>query len=155
MDPKDIPYNLSIRLLEAGPYVAARVGDGQGISSVVRRDLLRYYSVLESALAEVRRKFSRDEILMVMEAANGRIFSDEGLNMPMRFLWAEVADMLRIQNRIEEHWGFVTRLRDLPAAELAALVDASERFWLHPERDTDELLEELGLVEREARQDGK
>lgn len=124
---------------------------------VARRDLARYYLLLQiAAQEEIRGRFTRDEISLVMDACNG-IYWDEA---SWQTVWAEVADAVRLARqpglpestfgakwRVEDEDGLVRRLHGLSAGAKAALADACERFWLQPTRDTGELLVELGLVE--------
>lgn len=135
----------------------ARETPGLSLGLVARRDLGRYYLALDLAtVTELRGRFSAEELCLVMDACNSPGWDDAS----WQTLWAEVADAIRLAREgpgetYGDRWGLsrdeedalVRKLQGLSWAGKLAIADAVERFWREPERGTDELLVELGLVE--------
>lgn len=126
------------------PRLEARADDRAGLGLIARRDLERYYSLVDDALAHLRTVLSRDESCAVMDACNG-LYQDDAITP--RYLWAEVADT----EGLGAKWGvseemLVHKIRGLTPTEAMALADAIGRFWREPERDADEMLREVGLL---------
>lgn len=119
-------------------------------SEIAKRDLERYYTTLANDLASVT--LSVPEASLIVDACNGVAFVDP---MTIRFLWAEVADAIRL-NELDKKWHVDrntlvrNKLQNLTFGQTTAIVDAAERFWSlvgHGDaRDTEELLREVGLI---------
>ncbi len=128
--------------------------EGQSAALVARRDLERYYAVLQDSLR--RLDLTAGEACLIVDALNGTLMDA----VSYRLLWAEVSDAQRRQN-LAEKWGvdgsqLVERLRALSPGELMAIIDAAERFWTLIGRGAtgtnEETLRQVGLL-RPARQE--
>jgi len=106
--------------------------------------LRRYRNLLARGLAAI--DLTRNEACLICDALNGTaIFEQEYM-----FIGAEVQDSIRL-NHTDEKWSvdgpaIVRKLTAASPVTLCAIADAAERFWEHPERDTDQLLREVGLL---------
>lgn len=125
VSPRDlVQFRAGDRL---APELTRRLDAGLSPSLTVKRDVERYYALLDSVRASL--PFDEDEIALIRKIAwdtPGGLGSD----VP-RLLWAEVADAVRRQPEVVEESGvdvdaLVAKLRDLGAAELYALVEAIE-----------------------------
>lgn len=113
-------------------------------------DLRRYRQVLPDLLSEV--SLSQAEASLVCEACNGSwVFAGADPQADDCLWWpAQVVDAIRL-NQLHRKWevdaeSLLAKLRSLTPPQLVAVKDAIERFWDEPERQTGELLRELGLV---------
>lgn len=107
----------------------------------------------ERSLAELR--LTEGEASLVCDVLNGRgnllkFGMGEGESSSPGVLYAELADGVSL-SRLDEKWGvdakpFLRRARDWTPAQVAAINEAAARFWEHTERDTGEMLREVGLV---------
>lgn len=121
-------------------------------SVIAKRDLQRYYELLDECLA--RLDLSEPEAGLLTEAAVGvRELGEPARSQVHRYLWAEVSDAVR-ERGLAERWGvqdpqaLVERIRGLGPAEQRALVDALERVWsASSAEDTPTLLRRVGLVQ--------
>jgi len=129
--------------------VAAGAGAEEGLRR--QRDLERYRELLRLALAEVA--LTRDEACLLCDANNGigalDLYGDDE-QTEWRWWPANVEDDLRL-NDAGAKWGvdgpaLMAKVRALSPVQLCAVADAMERFWQQPERNTDELLREVGLL---------
>ena len=115
--------------------IDARAGtrsSGLGRSVVVEEALSRYFTLLALARLELRDRFSRAELSLMADAANGTMYQAETL----RFFPMGVADAIDLDG-LDRKWDvnaplLLTKLRDLSVTQTAALVDAVERFWRDP-----------------------
>lgn len=113
---------------------------------IAKRDLARYYALLADELRSLDPPLTVGEACLLMDVLNGT-FLDEHT---YRFLVVEVSDGITL-NQVDRKWdvdgpALVARVAAMSPGQRLALVDAAERFWLHPEQDTDELLRRVGLV---------
>jgi hypothetical protein len=130
------------------------LGRDERPSAIAKRDLQRYYELLDECLA--RLDLSEQEAGMLTEAAAGvRELGEPARSQMHRYLWAEVSDAIR-ERDLAQRWGvedpqaLVDRLRELGPAEQRALVDALERVWsADPAEDREVLLRRVGLVRGE------
>lgn len=129
----------------------ARAGDAATepeISEIAKRDLGRYYETLGRSLP---RQLTEGEWLLLMDVLNGTIL--EPATIP--YVWAEIADALDGNPDLATKWdvaghALVEKLRRMPYAELAAVADAVERFWLTaPHMDGHTALRAIGVVRDE------
>lgn len=88
--------------------------------AVSKRDLERYYEVLEQSLAEIQETFNLNELVFMADVVKG------GVN-DIALFWAQIADSKADDVDVNELSDEVRRLR---YAQATALVDALER-WLH------------------------
>lgn len=130
------------------------LGRDERPSAIAKRDLQRYYELLDECLAKL--DLSEQEARMLTEAAAGvRELGEPARSQMHRYLWAEVSDAIR-ESDLAQRWGvedpqaLVDRLRELGPAEQRALVDALERVWsADPAEDREVLLRRVGLVRGE------
>ena len=131
------------------------LGRDEKPSVIAKRDLQRYYELLDECVA--RLDLSEQEAGMLTEAAAGvRELGEPARSQVHRYLWAEVSDAIR-ERDLAERWNvkdpqaLVERIRELGPAEQRALVDALERVWsADPAEDVDVLLRRVGLVRGDA-----
>lgn len=125
-----MPDPLSVRL--GADHLQQLALRGEHVSAVLRRDIERYYALLETERATLRRTLLPEEVALIAGVLNGtlmdpvtiRHLADEledaqGVSLPagMATPAAEVDDEL------------VSRVRRLPLGQLHALADAVERYW--------------------------
>lgn len=122
------PASLSVPLRD-------RSWDGRPVDLVARRDLQRYYTLLDLSLDRV--VLSESEAGLVCHALNWlqQASPDEVEIDHWQVAWADVADAIR-RERLDQQWNvdgeeLIQRLRRLSPGELAAIVDAAERFWIN------------------------
>ncbi len=111
----------------------------------------RYRDLLRRGLADLA--LTRGEACLICDALNGTMLfaaldEHDGTYM---FIPAEIADSIHLDGT-DEKWGvdgeaLGAKLAAASPAALCAIADACERFWERPERDTDELLREVGLLQ--------
>lgn len=154
--PNDYP-RVQFRMAPAlAGAIAAR---GPDANTIARRDLDRYYTLLNRALASVQ--FRLAEALLLADVTNGTLWQPESIPL----LWAEVADAIDGDGAAEkwqlagedatsaEHFDagarLIAKLRALTPAQTWAVVDALERAWeMTAPPDMRERLELVGLAER-------
>ena len=124
-----------------GPLRSRLLGRGEKPSAIAKRDLQRYYELLEECLAQL--DLSEPEAGLLTEAAAGvQRLEEPARSQVHRYLWAEVSDGIR-EGNLAGRWGvedpqaLVDRIRELAPAEQRALVDALERVWSDRERRRD------------------
>jgi len=145
---------VTLRLGELEPHVAARLGSAAP-GAIVKRDLGRYYALLNDGLRRVR--FSLPEAEAVVLALNG--FDHASI----RYLWAEVERQYLANDDDPERPPYyqlpddldaaalVDKLRGLTLQQTVAVLDAVERYWANwpedefPDAETERLIE-AGLV---------
>lgn len=125
-----MPDPLSVRL--GADHLQALALRGEHVSAVLRRDIERYYALLDTERAALRRTLRPEEVALIASVLNGtlldpvtiRHMADEledaqGTSLPAGAATpaAEIDDEL------------VSRVRRLPLGQLHALADAVERFW--------------------------
>ena len=115
-----------------------------------RRDLHRYRRLIQIGLREI--DLTEAEASLLCDANNG-IGSFELMDpdhSEWRFWPANVEDSIRL-NHLDRKWEvdagvLLGKVRAMTALQLMAVADAMERFWREPQRDSGEMLRELGLV---------
>jgi hypothetical protein len=123
-------------------------GARYSVSQVARRDLDRYYTLLERSV----QRFPRAEALLLADAMNGLLLTPESAHL----LWAEVADGIQ-GDGLDRTWDvdgptLIARLRGLHPFAALATWDALERAWqlvARGEQDMEAALAAVGLLERE------
>jgi hypothetical protein len=128
--------------------LAARADRAVSLGLVAKRDLARYYALLERELTRIR--LSEPEASLIVDAYNGTFW--EPHTAPL--LWADIDDAIRYDG-LDQKWGvdgadLFARLRALAPFALLALVDAAERYWVAAgagdQRSNADLLRAVGLV---------
>jgi hypothetical protein len=124
---------------------AGRAPDAGSANEVARRDLGRYYVLLERELRTV--ELGEAEASLITDALNGTMM-DAG---SWTLLWAEIDDACLL-DRLHEKWDvdggrLVAKIRAMTPGQTLALVDAVERFWQPGQvEDTGAQLRAVGLV---------
>jgi hypothetical protein len=126
------------------PALVARSSSEQSRHATAQRDLDRYYTLLARSLPT----FTEAEASLLMDALNGTIAMPQTAHL----LWAEIDDAIRL-DRLDEKWGvdgqaLHERLRALTPFQAMAILDAKERYWLHPNEP--DALQRVGLVKQGA-----
>jgi hypothetical protein len=112
-----------------------------------RLQLERYFSCLAYALREIRDVFTLAELQMMSDAANGTLWEVHSVKM----MAAQLEDAASFDG-LDKKWGvdvgaLIHKLKPLTHFQHMALVDALERFWADPNRDTTlEYYGSLGLI---------
>lgn len=108
----------------------ARAGTGivGSASEAARRDLERYYLLIERELALL--DLSGAEWNLLRDASNGVIWEAWSA---ATMLWANTEDAIRLYG-LDEKWevdgeALVRKLRNLSAGAVWAVIDAVERWW--------------------------
>lgn len=101
---------------------------GRYRSSVINRDLERYYHLLRLYLVETVLRFEQSELMLILDAMNGHLATTETIP----YFWAVVEDAIRLDG-LDRKWGVdgaavVEKIRGLDLIEKMALLDAIERF---------------------------
>lgn len=141
--------NASFRLTGTlADSVQARAAQSQtgGVSAAAKRDLERYYEVLQRDLASIT--LTEGEAMLILDVCNGTFWS--GWSAPL--LWADIEDAL--EDGYAEKWdvdgpALVARLRALTPGQSMAVVDAVERWWSLENRNQlsrTESLRAVGLI---------
>lgn len=99
-------------------------------SGAINTALRRYYALLRRARHALKTKFTQQEINLILDATNGVIWE------PIEsFLWLRhnIEDAIAFDG-LDRKWGveaesLIRKLDECTPLELAALVDATERFW--------------------------
>jgi hypothetical protein len=139
--PKDrlritMPHELVQQLIARSPL------DTQQHSTIISRDLDRYYFLLDRARIRLRELFDTAETGAICEACRQyqlRHGAGEPWNIPL--LHTQVLEAIELHD-LDQQWNvdgreLVTKLRSLDHLALFALVDAVERFWVQPTRVID------------------
>lgn len=108
-------------------------------SEIAKRDLTRYYALLERSLATVQ--LTEAEANALCDANNMSGFEEA---LPASMLWANVLDTPGLETK----WGIetdllVSKVRSLSPLQSTAVMDAIERFWVHSEDST---VQSVGLA---------
>lgn len=107
-------------------------GDGtpSSVNAVTRRDLERYYDLLDRELTPRRLTLDEAEILTRV------VLREKPTKQTLPLLWALVSSAMHAEYGTDlPQWvgRFIDVLRIAPPGYLVALVDAAERFELHAE----------------------
>lgn len=99
-------------------------------SSVINRDLDRYYESLKAARIQLRQVLSDGEIGLLLDNLNGTLMSE---TYGVRLIYANVEDAITYEN-IDTKWSvdgavLVEKLRRMDFIQLCAIADAAERWW--------------------------
>lgn len=128
--------------------LATRITPGQAsLGLVAKRDLERYYALLERSLREIKGRFTEAEISLMIDVNNGTLWQPHTMGL----LGLQVLDGIGLDG-LDEKWGvdaevLQQKLLALTLPQTFAVVDACERFWCRSQRElTRETFEELGLI---------
>ena len=116
---------------------------GEERSTVLSRDLIRYYALLREARAQVRESLTPAELSAILDVQNGHWYG-QGL-LRGEEIWANIEDGCRLDG-LAEKWeidgsALVATLQALEPWHIHALADAIERFWEAVGRDENPPLE--------------
>ena len=100
-------------------------GESPGVTA--KRDLDRYYALLESELKTV--KLSELEWNLLRDACNGTLFEAH----TMHFLYAEIEDAIKVDG-LDTKWKvdggeLIGKLKDYSPGQIWAIIDALGRWW--------------------------
>ena len=150
--PMDRNLQIATRLspsIRPGADIAARAGD-LSPTEVARRDLARYYAILERALAGIRDRFTVRELeaLAYALASMATVETPELIYLaPASVEEAVREERLCEQAGIEDFEGFLERVRGLDLAQRYALVDAVGRYLALPREERgEEWWKKIGLL---------
>ena len=123
-DPNDYP-TIQFNATSIIGEIRAREGRSRSEHQTARRDLTRYYKMLE----EERPAFTHEQASLLCDLLNGVML--EPLDHAAQGLQIEIQDA---SDRLFEKWGLdrgrlEKRVADLSFAEALATIDAVERFW--------------------------
>lgn len=101
-----------------------------GRSDVVRNDLMRYQKLIRNTQARLKREgvFSEAEQGLIIAATNGTAFMDYPEMLPAEVEDAMALEGLDVEWDVDSH-ALREKLFSLTPLEVAAVVDAIERFW--------------------------
>jgi hypothetical protein len=124
----------------AGP-LAARAGEALSAPRVAKRDLARYYALLDRELTRLR--LSREDAVALVAVTRGWESSAE---TDPRGLLHELADA--DPDEVAVPADLIPRLTAAGQASLLAVLDACERYWREPSRADDPIgaLARVGLT---------
>jgi len=99
-------------------------------SSVINRDLDRYYESLRTARIQLRQVLSDAELGLLLDNLNGTLMSE---TYGVRLIYANVEDAMTFEN-IDKKWNvdgdaLVDKLRRMDFIQLCAIADGAERWW--------------------------
>lgn len=145
---RDMLPSVQFRSQEVEAELSKRAEE-QSLGLVAKRDLGRYYDLLRRERATLT--LSAAEAMLICDVCNGTIFNEHSV----AFLWAEVADGIRL-NGADEKWQvdgapLVAKLRVLTPGQAYALADGVEQFWTDDYRPMEpyDALRQLGLIRKE------
>jgi hypothetical protein len=123
--------NVQFRAGQITPALAARACRGHNMNDVARRDLARYYSMVDAELRAV--ELREAEAGLILDACRSVIFDETNY----RLLWAEVQDAIQ-NDALMGRWDvdgapLVAKLQALTPGQRLALVDAIERALCSPD----------------------
>jgi hypothetical protein len=103
---------------------------GEERSTVISRDLERYYDACTQARKRLKELLSPGEIALILDTTNGTLFSEP---LSIRLLWASVSDAISLEG-LDKKWKvdgetLVAKVKGLDPFLTIALVDACERWW--------------------------
>lgn len=134
---------VTFRGLEVERQLAARQRDEEKPGLVAKRDLERYYEMLDAELARLR--LTEPEASLIVDAINGVWLGDGA----WRYIRTEVEDACRLNDLGAKHGlgeqqqaALIERMRDWTPGTLLAVTDGAERFW----RDQEATVQSVGLV---------
>lgn len=137
---------VSIRLADLLAPVTARTQADESLGATAKRDLSRYYNLLERDLAVIAQALTRGEALLLCDLNNGTIWD----TVSPGALRDQVGDaeQARLDAWDVDRDTLTAKLRALTTGQALALVDAIERWWLLPDgaaRDHPASLAAVGL----------
>lgn len=126
--------------------LTARMKEGDSAGTVAREALERYFALLGRTLSGIKHRFTVAELCLLADAANGVLF--QASSIPLYH--AEVEDAIKLGG-IDGKWqvdgaSLVAKLKNLSNAEMFALVDALERWWIERRDATVDGFATVGLV---------
>lgn len=105
---------------------------------IARRDLLRYYELIETTCRAMR--LNTNEWSLIIDALNGTIFPDVSMIVSVKY---EIFDALAL-NQLAKKWdvdesAFRVKIDGWTELECIAVIDAAEQYW-NMVKDPDEPL---------------
>jgi hypothetical protein len=104
---------------------------GEERSTVLSRDLVRYYALLRQARAHLREILTPGELSVILDVQNGHWYRPGLLDAGE--IWANVEDGCRLDG-LDKKWSvdgpaLVAKIKALNLQQIHALADATDRFW--------------------------
>ena len=131
----DKPAMVAFRPTFLVPAIKERQGRSAPTpGAVVKRDLERYYRVIDDETRRLRDRLSDTEWLLVIDVLSAIEYGPD----TYRLLWASVAAELDDRNTGQKEIdadALIAKLRDLTPGAAMALVDFAERFKIGEERE--------------------
>jgi hypothetical protein len=114
--------------------IASRQGKDESLGIVAKREIDRYYDLLDTGTDDLERVFSLKEVKLILFACKDVTWSSVAKNA--RYLQFEVRDAIE-HDDAANHYGIdgqelLNKLAALAPHQVAALTDAIEMFWLNP-----------------------
>lgn len=145
-DDNDITVHF--RVGELRTPIEARMTPNVSAHGVAKRDLARYYYLLEIGRRLIRQRFTEEEIIFFLDAMNGSIYREPSAPLEVK---ADI-DVALFYSDLSR-WSFDAsgmsrKLDETSLIEWSALHDAVERFWSdrYHVQSTHTRLIEVGLV---------
>jgi hypothetical protein len=120
-----------LRLAELAEPVGARTNDATntGAAETIRRDLERYYAIMQAELRPIQATMTPSEALLICDALNGTLI---GPDTP-KHLHAEIADAIDLEH-LDEKWqvngpNLLALIEAWTPGQSMAVCDAVQRWW--------------------------
>lgn len=97
---------------------------------VAKRDLERYYNIMNRALKEI--SLTENEAMAIVDSLNGTMIDSFSIGL----IWANLEDAISLEG-LDSKWGIdgqalVEKMKNASIGYLTALADAIERWWATP-----------------------
>lgn len=141
-----VQFRAAPEILES---IRARKQPHEADGEAARRDLRRYYAVIDAELQRLR--LTAEEAALICDALNGYTSLAEDPSVALRAWWINVEDHISLNNA-HKKWGvpdpavLVAKLRHLSPGASAAVLDAVERWWSREGKEGESIPESLLAV---------
>jgi hypothetical protein len=138
-------------------HLGFRQREGESLGIVAKREIERYYDLIDAGLRDLHRLFSLKELKLILFACKTVTWSEVSRNG--RYLQFEVRDAIEHEDAANHYKidgdELLEKLRTMGPHQVAALVDFIEMFWLRPPTPfsglvTHEFLADLGMTASDA-----
>lgn len=117
------------------------------LSSVISKDLDRFYALLKRSLKQVSVNISANEAVLIVDSLNGSLF--DANSAPL--LWGNIEDSIQLDG-LDKKWevdgpALVEKVKSWSEMQCMAVIDAAERFWHEcPQNDIREDVKRFFLI---------
>ena len=115
-------------------FLSFRQKEGESLGIVAKREIERYYDLLDAGTGDLDRVFSLKELKLILFACKDVTWS--GVAKNARYLQFEVRDAIEHKDAAKHHGidgqELLKKLAALAPHQVAALTDVIEMFWLKP-----------------------